>query len=544
MSNTGNTEENVTLTKEQTEEEKKSGSVEILTNSPESTSKKSKVKLELPKGMKSLGLDTEFDFVPGDQNLHPSVMPLFKKGKTLGQGASCKVVQMTRKSDGAEFAVKIMKRDDKWNPILFRQEYELLTQLKHPNILEWEDCYMDQKNFYICTTLCKGGELFDKIKKMKKFREDEAAQIMRTIISAIAYCHKRNIVHRDLKPENIVYRTKQQNELVIIDFGDAKIIDENKTYEDFVGTAFYLAPECIQMRKGWELKKSDMWTIGVITYLLLTGRPPFYGRDNQEILRKILKAKIKWPRSNRLSKTAKDFVTGLIKIDTKKRMSAEDCLKHPWLSGSAAHADLGSKLLSDLCNWSKATKLKKVLVRMLSNELTKSDHLALKQQFETLDADGNGFITLEELTNFILKQGGSKMEAEEKAAHIISEVDTDGDGQLSPTEWNHAQLGGKIGNNEELLKSHFRRIDEDNDGFITHEELSKLFNWTLANDLITLMIQEIDENNDGKISYPEFAKAMRSGSIEKALSQRKHMTKEFTQRIGKELLKEEEEISG
>jgi len=510
------------------------------TKEDQSTSKTSMVKSQLPKGYESLGVDSKFDFVPADQHLSPSVMGLFTKGKTLGQGASSKVVQMTRKSDGAEFAMKIMKRDDKWNPILFRQEYELLTQLNHPNILGYEDCYMDPTNFYICTSLCKGGELFDKIKAMKKFREDEAAQMMKTIISAMAHCHAINIVHRDLKPENIVYRTKQQKELVIIDFGDAKIIDVNKTYEDFVGTAFYLAPECVRNRKGWELKKSDMWTLGVITYLLLTGRPPFYGRDNQEILQKIIKAKITWPRKCKISRTAKDFVTGLIKKETKDRMSAEDCLKHPWLSGSAAHDDLGSKLLSDLCNYSQATKLKKVLVRMLSNELTASDHLALKQQFETLDTDGNGQITHAELTNFILKQGGTKLEAEQKAAHIISEVDTDGDGQLSQSEWKHAQLAGRIGNDERLLKSHFRRIDEDNDGFITHDELSKLFNWSLTNDLITLMIQEIDENNDGKISYPEFVKAMKSGSIEKALTKRKHMTKEFTQKYGKELMKEAE----
>jgi len=515
-------------------------SVENSMGTSPSTSKTSKVKSKLPKGLESLGIDSKFEFVPGNQNLSPSALPIFTKVRTLGQGASCRVVQMTRKSDGAEFAVKIMKRDDKWNPILFRQEYELLTQLKHPNILGYEDCYMDPTNFYICTSLCKGGELFDKIKTMKKFREDEAAQMMKTIISAIAHCHARNIVHRDLKPENIVYRTKLQRELVIIDFGDAKIIDENKIYQDFVGTAFYLAPECVRNREGWELKKSDMWTLGVITYLLLTGRPPFYGRDNQEILRKIIRAKIAWPNSSRLSDTAKDFVTGLIKKETKHRMSADECLKHPWLSGSAGHDDLGSKLLSDLCNYSQATKLKKVLVRMLSNELTDADHMALKQQFETLDADGNGLVTHEELTNFILKQGGTKLEAEQRAATIISEVDVDGDGKLSPTEWKHAQLSGRIGNDERLLKSHFRRIDADNDGFITHEELSKLFNWSLANDLITLMIQEIDENNDGKISYPEFVKAMKSGSVGKAVTKRKHMTQEFTQKFGKELMKEAE----
>jgi len=165
-------------------------------------------------------------------------MPLFSEGKILGIGASCKVVQMTRKSDGAQFAVKILKRADKENTILFRQEYELLIQLKHPNILTFEDCYMDRKNFYICTTLCKGGELFDKMSEIRTFNEVEAAGVMKVIISAIAYCHAKDIVHRDLKPENIVFRDEAQRELVIVDFGEAIKIEKNKEHDDFVGTAF------------------------------------------------------------------------------------------------------------------------------------------------------------------------------------------------------------------------------------------------------------------------------------------------------------------
>merc|ERR1712002_647498 len=115
-----------------------------------------------------------------------------------------------------------MKRDDKWNPILFKQEVHLLNTLKHNNILGYRDCYMDSRNFYVCTELCKGGELFDKIKELKKFNEQQAAKYLATIISAIGHCHSMNIVHRDLKPENIVFRTKEQEQLVIIDFGGAK----------------------------------------------------------------------------------------------------------------------------------------------------------------------------------------------------------------------------------------------------------------------------------------------------------------------------------
>jgi len=397
---------------------------------------------------------------------------------------------------------------------------------------------MDKTNFYVCTTLCKGGELFDKIKELKHFNEVEAAAVMKTTISAIAHCHEQNIVHRDLKPENIVFRTPERKELVIIDFGDAKIIDEDAIYEDFVGTAFYLAPECVRNRKGWELKKSDMWTIGVIAYVLLTGRPPFFGKNNKEILRKIIRAKVAWPKNSRLSKSARSFVQKLICKEPKDRLSAAEALEHRWLRGSAATEDLGIELLTSISNYSKASKLKKVLVRMLANEMTESDHKALRKQFDVMDTDGNGQIDQQELTDFILKQGGNRIDAENRALHIISQVDQDGDGKLNIEEWKNAKVAGMIGNDEKLLKTHFNRIDENNDGFITHDELSKLFNWTLTKDLISMMIKEIDVNHDGKISYDEFAKAMKDGSIEKALSPRKHIAKEMTQKFRSELLEE------
>jgi len=490
-----------------------------------------KVKLKLPEGVRALGKDSTYEFVEPDHNLHPDAMVLFKKERVLGQGASCEVAHVTRKADGSEFAMKIMKRDDKWNPLLFRQEYDLLTLLDHPNILKYRDCYMDRKNFYICTELCKGGELFDKIKELKMFAEAEAAEIVRTIISAILHCHSKNIVHRDLKPENIVFRTADKKDLVIIDFGDAKTIDENADYEDFVGTAFYLAPECIRKRKGWELKKSDMWTIGVITYVLLTGRPPFYGRDNKQILKKILRAKVVWPKNSKLSNVAKDFVLHLVKKEPLDRFSAEQALQHKWLTGGAGTEDLGMQLIHSLANYSEGSKLKKVLVRMLANDMSDDDHNMLLEQFNNIDLDNDGQIDLADLTKFLQDQGESKQNAELRASQIIQQVDQDKDGKVSIQEFKNAKLARKIGADDRLIRKQFQRIDEDRNGFITPDELSKLFNWTLTEDLIENMIKEIDENNDGKISYEEFVKAMKHGAFET----RKHITMEITSIVRKEL---------
>jgi len=466
--------------------------------------------------IKILGRDPEYSWVKRDHNLQ-RVMPLFEKLAILGQGASSEVAHVVRKSDRQEFAMKIMKRDDKWNPILFKQEYELLALLDHPNIVGYRDSYMDHKNFYFCTELCKGGELFDKIKEMKRFSEVEAAVFVKTIISAIEHCHSKNIVHRDLKPENIVFRHREQKEMVIIDFGDAKVVKEGEIYEDFVGTAFYLAPECVRTRTGEELKKSDMWTIGVITYVLLTGRPPFFGRDNKEILKKIIRGKVNFPKSTKLSSSAKDFIKQLIKKQPEFRMSAKQALEHRWLQGQAGTEDLGRDLVESLSNYSSVSKLKKVLVRMLANQMTKADHRALRHQFDQMDTNGDGVINLEELTDYLHKQGSNYEEAKQTATHIIQQLDQDGDNMISKAEWYDARLSTKF-QDESIIRDQFNRIDDNGDGYITHDELAKLFNGQLTLDLIKQMIQEVDQNNDGKISYGEFVSAMKEGCLKKMLA--------------------------
>jgi len=491
---------------------------------------------QLPVGITSAGHDPEFEFVQDDHHLYPTVMPLFVKERVLGQGASSEVAKVVRKSDGKAFAMKIMSRNDKWNPILFRQEWKLLSMLEHPNILRSRDCYMDKDNFYICTDLCKGGELFDKIKEMKRFAEVEAADIIETILSAIAHCHSKNIVHRDLKPENILFRTRATKDLIIIDFGDAKIIEDEGLYDDFVGTAFYLAPECIRNRKGWELKKTDIWTIGIIAYVMLTGRPPFYGRDNRAILRKILRAKINWKTRKRckISSSAKHFVEWLLMKDPKERPTADQALQHRWLKGNAATEDLGIELLNNISEYSKATRLKKVLVRVFANEMTEQDHLALKEEFDLMDRSGNGEVDVNDLTEFILKKGGTRVgrvEAHERACAIIDHPDRSGNGVLRVEEWKNVQIAAKMRTDEDLLKKQFERIDHNNDGFITHDKLAMLFNCSITKELVGSMIKEIDHDNDGKISYKEFIQAMKDGSLKKALTTRTPFTKKMTERL-------------
>jgi len=270
----------------------------------------------------------------------------FVTDKVLGSGASCRVVRATLNHAKANSdlkkafkdkhicAIKEMKRQDEFNPQSFVKEIAILHLLNgHPNLLVFENAYIDKKFYFIQTGLLKGGELFDRIHSLKKFDEASASQHIVRILDAIYWCHKRHIVHRDLKPENMVYSVKNggPETLCIIDFGDAKKVKDDESYEEFVGTAFYLPPEIVRARKGAEMKKSDVWSIGVITYVLLTGRPPFWGNSNKEILKKIIKGKVQFPKSAKLSATAKHFVLNLVQKRIEKRFGILAALDHPFI---------------------------------------------------------------------------------------------------------------------------------------------------------------------------------------------------------------------
>merc|ERR1719411_2390361 len=206
--------------------------------------------------------------------------------------------------------------------------------LNHGNIIRFSEAHVDSNNYYILSELCTGGELFDRIvDKNHPITEKRASQLVKTMLSAVDYCHKKNIVHRDLKPENFVFKTKsQESEMVLIDFGCAKIVKDTQEYKDLVGPPYYLAPESAAghkyIRTGAVLKSSDLWSIGIIAYVLMTGRPPFNGHSNTEIFSSIIKKPLKFPATVKLSKGFIEFVQKMLKKSPKRRYTLEKALKH------------------------------------------------------------------------------------------------------------------------------------------------------------------------------------------------------------------------
>mmetsp|Transcript_41962 Transcript_41962/g.88092 ORF Transcript_41962/g.88092 Transcript_41962/m.88092 type:complete len:415 (+) Transcript_41962:304-1548(+) len=260
----------------------------------------------------------------------------------LGTGHYGSVRECIDRSTGQRYAVKsICKSDPSVKPAGLVREIRLLKDMKHQIIVELVDVFEDAEYVHIVTDLCKGGELFDRIIEKasngdigsKCFAEDDAAIVIRQVLEAVSYMHKRGIVHRDIKPENILYETKDEDSPVkIIDFGLARKHDSGlePPMTTLVGTPYYIAPEVL--RKKYD-KSCDLWSVGVVAYILLCGYPPFNGANNDETHRSVLRGQYNFPFEDwkGISPEARHFISQLLQMDSTKRMAVEEALNHPWI---------------------------------------------------------------------------------------------------------------------------------------------------------------------------------------------------------------------
>ena len=203
------------------------------------------------------------------------------------------------------------KSSSEHHSLAINKEINILKNLDHPNIIKVFEFYSSEKYIYIINELCTGGELFDKIVDVKYFSELVACNIMRQLLSAVAYCHENGVIHRDLKPENILIESSEEKNkdffnIKVIDFGTCEILKKKKLTEQ-IGTSFYIAPEVL--KNGYN-EKCDLWSCGVILYILLCGSPPFYGKNEKEIFRKILDGNFTFRHKiwNKISIEAKNLV--------------------------------------------------------------------------------------------------------------------------------------------------------------------------------------------------------------------------------------------
>ncbi|XP_030049331.1 calcium/calmodulin-dependent protein kinase type IV isoform X2 [Microcaecilia unicolor] len=265
-------------------------------------------------------------------------------------GATSVVYRYRQKGTQKPYAVKMLKKtvDKK----IVRTEIGVLLRLSHPNIIKLLEVFETPTEISLVLELVTGGELFDRIVEKGYYSERDAADAVKQILEAVAYLHENGIVHRDLKPENLLYATPAPDApLKIADFGLSKIVEDQVAMKTVCGTPGYCAPEILRgCAYGPEV---DMWSVGIITYILLCGFEPFYDeRGDQYMFKKILNCDYDFvsPWWDDVSLNAKDLVKKLIVLDPKKRLTTHQALQHPWVTGKAAnfaHMDNAQKKLQE-----------------------------------------------------------------------------------------------------------------------------------------------------------------------------------------------------
>ncbi|CAG9318850.1 unnamed protein product [Blepharisma stoltei] len=394
---------------------------------------------------------------------------------------------------------------------LHLKEMAILRELDHPNVLKCFEFFEDDKNFYIVMEYCGGGELFKKILDIKRFSENEAADIMSQLLSCVAYCHSKRIVHRDLKPENILVEEEGSFNIKIADFGSSCMYDSNRVMSKCFGSAYYIAPEVI---RGHYTELCDEWSCGVIMYILLTGKPPYSGKNETEILEQIKTSPLKISQENLsgLSEACVHLITQLLQVDPDSRIPAKDALIHPWIQRSrrARTAPNLSKALNELRTFQRTTKLKEAIrVHLSSQIISQEDAQELKQSFHALDKNGDGKITKEELSE-IYKMSLGQDEAVKEAERIMDEIDRDRNGYIDYSEFLQICLQENRHLSKENLIQSFKVFDADSDGKISAEELKNVLETDeLAADHVwSDLIKEADTNGDGVIDLKEFISLM------------------------------------
>ncbi|KAJ8618203.1 hypothetical protein MRB53_014389 [Persea americana] len=448
------------------------------------------------------------------------VSSLYALDKELGRGQFGITYLCTERATGLKYACKsISKRKlvRKSDIEDVRREILILQHLTgQPNIVEFKGAYEDRQNVHLVMELCSGGELFDRIIAKGSYSEREAAKVGRAIVNVVHVCHFMGVTHRDLKPENFLLVSGEvDSPLKATDFGLSVFIEEGKVYRDIVGSAYYVAPEVLRRNYGKEI---DVWSAGVILYILLSGVPPFWAETEKGIFDAILEGEIDfksepWPS---ISNSAKDLIRKMLTQDPKKRITATQVLEDPWMREDSEASDkpLDSAVLTRMKQFRAMNKLKKLALKVIAENLSTEEIKGLKQMFKNMDTDHSGTITYEELKNGLSRLGSKLTESEVK--QLMDAADVDKNGSIDYIEFVTATMHRHRLEREENLFKAFQFFDKDHSGFITRDELKQAMTEYGMGDEATIneIINDVDTDNDGRINYEEFADMMKKGSHE------------------------------
>ena len=432
--------------------------------------------------------------------------------KELGHGAYGHVYRVQSISTGDVYACKKFDKKLLKNKKRLKTEIDLLRATDHPNIIKLYETFEDKHHLYLIMEECNGGELFQRLamnaKNNKMYTEKDAARIMKQILEAVNYLHYHGVCHRDLKPENILLSSMNEfSQLKLIDFGLSKVL---KTIDDImngeVGTLYYMAPEVIL---GNYNEKCDVWSCGVILYIMLSGNPPFYSKNEDILKDKICNMTYNFdlPAFSRISEDAKDLIRQIF-VDSEQRPTISDILNSTWVKENAPNASSESLNIDwgRIMKYSKLNLVQKSVINFRAFHMTTTEAKEFIEIFKLIDENSDGVLTLEEIKNGIKHCKFKFKLKEDDFVKLFNDMDIDKNGLINYTEFVSALMDYEKNIKHEHLIACFQNYDADNSGKINFIEFCKILrpqNETEKKELKELY-DRFDDNGDGEIDIDEF----------------------------------------
>lgn len=443
-------------------------------------------------------------------------------GSVLGRGACGSVVAVRHRTTGELYAMKVVSLETVGGTLEeLKREIEIQKTLDHPNICKIFESYEDSSNkeVYIIMEICTGGSLVSRMKHHKHgYGERAAATLVEKILSSVLYCHHHGVVHRDIKLDNFIYENEsEESELKLIDFGFAcEIAPGREAMWDQLGTPSYMAPELWHHKEVEYDSSVDMWAIGVVTYMLLSGKRPFHHQDKREKARMIREDPVRFPPPewDRISQEAKDFCTALMHKAPRDRLSASAAKDHPWIKhasrlhkGESAASELQrhQDVIDSLEAFAEADDLKKLALEVIAFSTPPAKLEELRHLFVKMDVDDSGTISLAEFTEAM------KLHPEvpqDRITQMYNEMDVDKSGEVDYTEFISATLSAQKHSTASIMGA-FTTLDTDKDGYIDKKDLIQALDGQMSEKDIVKMLSEADKS--GRVSFQVFKQVVLAG---------------------------------